>query len=292
MAPQDDVEPWSESDEDLWSEDEDEVDALDVKAAEKRLLMLKDFWHALNVLPMLKHAAYIHACTMEFDRLRDLHVRHEGLPSQAELEQRREVIKAEDTVVDKQRAYIGHGGADAVEADEQLALIVDLHNDLAKQARAAAEEVAELSNDHDSTALKAARRARTLLDAIARHADAVTAQGERYLEAYAIEHQQNALYHLNRHHPLLGRRLDQDARPVAYPLEHCSGEDARTELRKAFARRYHRPGTSSSRPRRDRYLSRRRRTTLHRSMSTVESSVGKAGEGGLRRDLRYFGRGY
>ena len=29
-------------------------------------------------------------------------------------------------MADKQRAYLGHGGAEAVEADEQLALIVDL----------------------------------------------------------------------------------------------------------------------------------------------------------------------
>lgn len=53
-------------------------------------------------------------------------VRHEGCPSEKELEQRKKIIDEEDAVADKQRAYLGHGGAEAVEADEQLALIVDL----------------------------------------------------------------------------------------------------------------------------------------------------------------------
>ncbi|GAA5853251.1 hypothetical protein JCM9279_006275 [Rhodotorula babjevae] len=220
------AEPWSDSDEEMWSgEDEDEVDALDVNAAEKRLLMHcaldlstsfvlapsssdnlpPSVWHALNVLPMIQHAAFIHACTMQFDRLRALHVWHDGSPSEAQLKRRQEIFDAENKVVAKQRDYIEHGGAAAEEADEQLALIVDLRHDLVKQA----EEEEELSSEPNSSEHKAAQRARTLLDATLRHANTVTARGERCLKAYAIEHLQNALYDLNRQHPLLGRPLDR-----------------------------------------------------------------------------------
>ncbi|GAA5939282.1 hypothetical protein JCM3775_007177 [Rhodotorula graminis] len=287
----DEADAWPESDDEPWSEDEDEVDALDVKAAEKRLLMIKDFWHALNKLPMLKHAAYLHACTMEFRRLCALHVRHDGPPSEADMARRKEIIDAENVVADKQRVYIAQGGDDALEADGQLALIVDLRHDLAKQAE---EEEAELSSSPNSTAHKEVQRARALLDAIAQTADVVTARGERYLEAYAVSNLRPALYHLNQQHPLLRRPLDRQALPVPYPLEHHNDEDARNVLRSAFERR-HQPGSSSARPRRARYNRRRRQSTLQRVISTTESSMAKAGsssQGGLRRGLLYFGRDY
>lgn len=65
-------------------------------------------------------------------------------------------------------------------------------------------------------------------------------------------------------------------------------------LRRGFMLRYNRPA-SSRRPRRERYLKRRRRSTLQRSVPLSESSIAKAdssSEGGLRRGLLYFGREY